>query len=68
MGTDRKGDLGGKFMEKKKIERINELARKSKTQEGLTLEEKTEQKILRKEYISNFKSNLKQTLESIKYV
>lgn len=55
-------------MEKKKIERINELARKSKAKEGLTAEEKNEQLILRKEYIASFKNNLKQTLESIKYV
>ena len=55
-------------MEKKKIERINELAKKSKTKEGLTIEEKKEQQNLRKEYIANFKNNLKQTLESIKYV
>lgn len=55
-------------MEKKKIKRINELAKKSKTKQGLTLDEKKEQQILRKEYIANFKNNLKQTLESIKYV
>ena len=37
-------------MEKAKIDRINELARKSRTPEGLTEEEKAEQTALRNEY------------------
>ena len=41
-------------MEKAKIERINELARKSKV-EPLTDEEKAEQKALRDEYIAEFR-------------
>ncbi len=41
-------------MEKQKIERINELARKSKV-EPLTDEEKAEQKALRDEYIAEFR-------------
>jgi uncharacterized protein YnzC (UPF0291/DUF896 family) len=53
-------------MEKLKLERINELAKKSKKTE-LTPEEKVEQQALRKEYIGEFKASLKQTLESIKY-
>ena len=41
-------------METAKIERINELYRKSKA-EGLTEEEKKEQQILRREYVDAFK-------------
>ena len=41
-------------MEKAKIDRINELARKSKL-EPLTDEEKAEQKALRDEYIAEFR-------------
>lgn len=51
-------------MDPKKIERINELARKSKTK-GLTAEEKTEQQQLRKEYIGAFRENLRSTLDSV---
>ncbi len=45
-------------MTKEKIARINELARKSKTSEGLTPEEKKEQAKLRREYIDSFKASL----------
>lgn len=45
-------------MTPEKINRINELARKSKTSEGLTEEEKTEQAILRREYIDSYKASL----------
>lgn len=51
-------------MDQTRIKRINELARKSKT-EGLTNEEKQEQQNLRQEYIKEFKSGLKSTLDSI---
>lgn len=51
-------------MIQKKIDRINELARKSRTPEGLTEEEKAEQKILRDEYIQSFKASLTGTLEN----
>lgn len=51
-------------MEQNKINRINELAKKSKTT-GLTSEEKAEQKLLRDEYISSFRANLKSTLDQI---
>lgn len=51
-------------MEQKKIDRINELARKSKTSEGLTEEEKAEQAVLRREYIDSVKASLVGHLEN----
>ncbi len=51
-------------MEQSKIDRINELARKAKTPEGLTEAEVNEQKILRQEYINSFKANLISQLEN----
>lgn len=45
------------------IDRINELARKSKTPEGLTEEEKLEQQQLRRLYIDSFKESLVGQLE-----
>ena len=51
-------------MEKEKIERINELARKRKA-EGLSEEERQEQEMLRKEYISGFRNNLQELLDSM---
>ena len=51
-------------MEQQKINRINELYRKSKA-EGLTDEEKKEQKILRQEYLELVKRNLRNQLNNI---
>ncbi len=51
-------------MDPKKIERINELARKKKTT-GLTEEEQAEQAALRKEYLDGYRENLKSMLDSI---
>ena len=51
-------------MDPKKIERINELARKKKTC-GLTKEETDEQAALRKEYLDGYRTNLKAMLDSI---
>jgi uncharacterized protein YnzC (UPF0291/DUF896 family) len=51
-------------MKKEKIDRINELARKSKTPEGLTKEEKEEQATLRLEYINSYKASLISQLEN----
>lgn len=50
-------------MEKKDIDRINELARKSKTL-GLTEAEQAEQQRLRRQYLDEFKANLKATLDN----
>lgn len=47
-----------------KIARINELARKSKA-EGLTEEELKEQAILRREFIDDFRRNLRSQLDNI---
>ncbi len=51
-------------MDEHTIDRINELYHKSK-KEGLTEEEKEEQKILRQAYIDSFRSNLKDQLDRI---
>jgi len=58
----------GRFiMEKSKINRINELARKSKA-EGLTDAEKAEQHDLRQEFLDEIRSDVKASLESIEIV
>jgi uncharacterized protein YnzC (UPF0291/DUF896 family) len=46
------------------INRINELARKAKTPEGLTEEELKERDILRRAYIDSFKESLVGQLEN----
>ncbi|MCI9606433.1 MAG: DUF896 domain-containing protein [Oscillospiraceae bacterium] len=45
-------------MTDEKVARINELARKSRTAEGLTEEEKAEQAALRREYVDAVKASL----------
>lgn len=50
-------------MDQHKIDRINALARKSKT-EPLTAAELDEQKTLREEYLAGFRRNLKATLDN----
>ena len=55
------------MLTKEKIDRINELARKSKV-ECLTPEEKKEQEELRKEYLGKFREHFKGHLESIRIV
>lgn len=54
-------------MEKEKIDRINELAHKSKS-EGLTDAEKDEQRLLRLEFLAEIRADFKATLESIEFV
>jgi len=51
-------------VEKEKVLRINELARKSKTPEGLTPEELAEQKKLRDEYIAEFRLSMGMMLDN----
>lgn len=51
-------------MDSKKIHRMNQLAKKELT-EGLTPVEIAEQKLLRVEYLSKFKKNIKSTLEDV---
>ena len=51
-------------MDKKKIDRINELAHKAKTPEGLTQEEREEQLRLRREYIDSVVGNLARELDN----
>ena len=54
-------------MEKSKIDRINELSRKSKN-EGLTQEEKDEQFKLRQEFLAEIRADVKAQLENIEIV
>ena len=54
-------------MDKKKIDRINELAKKSKTT-GLTDIEKAEQKSLREEYLKAIRKSFKAQLDNIEIV
>ena len=51
-------------MEQKKVDRINELAKKMKTVR-LTEEEKAEQAVLRREYIDSFKRSLTSQLDNM---
>ncbi len=50
-------------MEQKKIDRINELAKKAKEQ-GLTQAEIEERDVLRREYINSYKASLVSQLEN----
>lgn len=54
-------------MTQEKIQRINELYRKSQA-EGLSEAEKKEQDLLRKEYIASVKKNLRNQLNNIDMV
>ncbi|MBQ2711450.1 MAG: DUF896 domain-containing protein [Clostridia bacterium] len=51
-------------MLEEKIKRINELARKAKTPEGLTPEEIAERKKLREEYIAEWRQGVVQVLDN----
>lgn len=52
------------MLSEKKIKRINELAKKSKTS-GLTEEERIEQKKLREEYLQSFKQSFKNQIKNV---
>ena len=52
-------------MEREKIERINELARKKKTI-GLTPMELEEQAQLRRQYLDEFRANMEETLKRVR--
>lgn len=54
-------------MERAKIERINVLAKKAKS-EGLTDDEIIERDALRKEYLADIKANFKATLDNVEIV
>ena len=49
------------------VKRINELYAKSKTEEGLTEEEKVEQQELRQKYLQAVRENLRAQLQGYKY-
>ncbi|MCD8366518.1 MAG: DUF896 domain-containing protein [Clostridiales bacterium] len=51
-------------MTQEKIDRINALARKSKTPEGLTAAEKAEQAALRQEYVAAVRASLRGQLDN----
>ena len=55
-------------MEQKKIDRINELARRVKAGEALTAEELAERDALRKEYIASVKASLTGQLDNTYFV
>ncbi|EKN68036.1 DUF896 domain-containing protein [Schinkia azotoformans] len=55
------------MISKEKLNRINQLSKKSKT-EGLTKEETIEQQKLREEYIKNFRKQFKDTLHNVTVV
>ena len=54
-------------MDQKKIDRINELARKAKA-EGLTPEEESERAALRREYIDSVLGSLRGNLDNVYFV
>ena len=55
-------------MDKKKIDRINELAKKARSSVGLTPVEMTERAKLREEYLNAIRQNFKQTLDNIEII
>lgn len=60
-------ESGDIMLDKAKIERINELANKKKS-EGITDSEAKEQTKLRAEYLQAFRGNFKNTIENTKII
>jgi uncharacterized protein YnzC (UPF0291/DUF896 family) len=58
---------GMTMLPKDKIDRINELSKKSKS-EGLTTKEQEEQQSLRQQYLQAFRSSMKNTLKGVTVV
>ena len=56
---------GGGAQSARRVQRINELARKKK-EAGLTPAEAQEQHALRQEYLQAFRAHFRQTLESVR--
>ena len=54
------------MLSKEKINRINELSKKSKTT-GLSIEEAKEQTKLRQEYLTSFRSSMRETIENVSH-
>lgn len=54
-------------LDRKKIARINELAKKAKAC-GLSVEEKEERELLRREYLQSIRVNFKATLDCIEII
>ncbi len=66
VGAPRRPKQGEVFqVEHEQIERINELARKSRTI-GLTEAEHTEQRELRAQYLREFRANMEATLQNVR--
>lgn len=55
------------MLAKDKIDRINELSRKSKAG-GLSIEEAKEQTGLRKEYLTTFRTSMRETIENVQVI
>ena len=56
------------LLAKEKIARINALAKKAKSVDGLSTEEKLEQDMLRKEYLATFRGAMTETITNLKVV
>ena len=54
------------MLSKEKIARINELAKKAKSGNGLTKAEAKEQSKLRGEYLQSFRASMRQTIENVR--
>ena len=55
------------MLSQEKIDRINELSKKSKTA-GLSIEEAKEQTKLRQEYLISFRSSMRETIENVQVI